>query len=95
MPGASPEHGKQLIVANGCGACHTIPGIRGADARIGTDLHHWHSQRYIVGKYGNYERNLIRWLMNPQRLNPGTLMPNLGLSREQARDIAAYLYERT
>jgi cytochrome c len=95
VPGGDPDRGKQLIVDVGCGACHSIPGIRGADARVGTDLHDWRAQRYIAGKYGNNEETLIAWLMNPQRLNPGTLMPNLGLSRADARDIAAYLYERT
>jgi cytochrome c2 len=95
VPGGDPDRGKQLIVDIGCGACHTIPGIPGADARVGTDLHDWREQRYIAGKYGNNEKTLIAWLMNPQRLNPGTLMPNLRLSRTDARDIAAYLYERT
>jgi cytochrome c1 len=34
----------------------------------------------------------VRWLVNPQAVEPATAMPNLGLSQEQAQDIAAYLY---
>ncbi len=29
--------------------------------------------------------------MDPQRIEPGTLMPDLGVSRAEARDIAKYL----
>jgi cytochrome c1 len=35
---------------------------------------------------------LILWLQNPQAVEPGTVMPNLGLTEIEARDIAAYLY---
>jgi cytochrome c len=31
-------------------------------------------------------------LRNPQSIEPGTIMPDLGLSESEARDIAAYLY---
>jgi cytochrome c1 len=29
--------------------------------------------------------------MNPQALKPGTIMPNLGLTDEQATNVVAYL----
>ena len=32
--------------------------------------------------------------MTPQRFEPGGAMPNLGVSEDDARDMAAYLYAR-
>ena len=33
VPGGDADRGAQLVQAYGCGACHTIAGIRGADAK--------------------------------------------------------------
>ena len=35
--------------------------------------------------------NLVIWLRDPQKVVPGNAMPNLNLTDEQSRDIAAYL----
>jgi cytochrome c1 len=35
---------------------------------------------------------LIRWIETPQAIEPGTAMPNLGVTEQRARDMAAYLY---
>jgi cytochrome c1 len=35
---------------------------------------------------------MVRWLMHPQQVLPGTQMPDLGLTDDQARKIAAYLH---
>ena len=32
------------------------------------------------------------WLQEPQTIEPGTIMPNLGVSQEEARDMAAFLF---
>jgi len=95
VPGASPSQGKDGIVEYGCSACHTIPGIRGADAIVGPSLDDTRGKRFIAGRFPNTPGNLESWIMRPQQMLPGTLMPNLGVSREEAREIAAYLYDRT
>jgi cytochrome c1 len=46
----------------------------------------------IAGHLPNTPANLVRWIMHPQEVAPGTLMPDLGVPERQARDIAAYLY---
>lgn len=33
----------------------------------------------------------MRWLQDPQSIEPATLMPDVGVSPHEARDIAAYL----
>jgi putative membrane protein len=92
VPGGSPVRGASALERFGCGSCHTIPGIRGADALVGPPLNDWSRRGYIAGELPNNAANLIRWIMDPQAVEPGTAMPNLGVSEEQARDIAAYLF---
>ena len=93
MPDADPEAGRVLITRFGCGTCHVIPGVRAADGLVGPPLTDWSRRVYLAGRYPNSPDNLVRWLLDPPRHAPATVMPDLDLSPEQARDIAAYLYE--
>jgi cytochrome c2 len=92
VPGGDADRGAKLIAHYGCGSCHAIAGIEGADGRVGPSLHHLADERNIAGEIPNTPRNAIRWIMDPRRIEPGTIMPDLGVTRRQARDIAAYLY---
>ena len=47
---------------------------------------------YIAGEVPNTSENLVQWLEVPQSIEPGTAMPNLGVTEGEAREIAAYLY---
>ena len=90
--GGDPGRGAKQIVAIGCGACHTIPGISGADALVGPPLDKMGRRVYLAGLLRNTPDNMVTWLRYPQRIVPGNAMPDMHLSEEQARDIAAYLY---
>jgi cytochrome c len=92
VPGGHPRRGRALIRAYGCGACHIIPGIRTARGLVGPPLNAFARRTIIAGELPNTPDNLIRWLQHPQAIEPNNAMPDLGLSRRQARDIAAYLY---
>lgn len=92
VPGGNADRGKQAIERYGCGSCHSIPGISGADGRVGPPLHDLRSRRFIAGRLENSPDNVVRWIMNPQQLSPGTIMPDLGVGNREARDIVAYLY---
>jgi cytochrome c len=92
VPGGTAANGPRLVQAYGCGACHAIPGVRGADGEVGPSLAHFNDRRYIAGKLPNTAANLVRWIMAPQAVEPGTVMPDLGVGAPQARDLAAYLY---
>ncbi len=83
--------GKEAIEKYGCGACHTIPGVKEADSLVGPPLTHFAERSFIAGQLANTEENLARWIRNPQTVEPGTAMPNLGVSAEDAENIAAYL----
>ena len=87
-----PKQGAILLSAHGCGGCHTIPGVSGADGTIGPPLTGYARRVYIAGKFPNQPDNLTRWIRDPQSIEPGTAMPNLPVNEAEARDMAAYLY---
>jgi cytochrome c len=88
----SPRHGQQLIKAYGCGSCHAIPGIPGADATVGPPLAGIAARSYIAGVLTNEPDHMVRWLIDPPAVDSLTAMPRVGLSVRDAHDVAAYLY---
>ena len=92
VSGAHPDAAPKVMEAFGCGSCHMIPGVDGADGRVGPNLAGMGNRWSIAGHLPNTPANLVRWIMHPQEVAPGTLMPDLGVPERQARDIAAYLY---
>jgi len=90
--GGDPIRGSAVIEQSSCGACHTIPGIRGAHGMAAAPLV-WFSRRtFIAGEVPNTPENLVRWITSPQSIEARTAMPAVGLTDQQARDVAAYLY---
>lgn len=92
--GGDAQEGRKLLVAYGCPACHVIPGIRGARGTVGPPLTDFARRAYIAGTYPNRPDLLVSWISNPPAMAPSTAMPNMGVSPDQARHIAAYLYGR-
>ena len=90
--GGDSRRGAEVIAQFGCGACHTIPGIRAANGLVGPPLYFFSRRTFIAGQLPNTPTNLARWVLDPPAIEPGTAMPKLGLSDQQARDVAAYLY---
>jgi cytochrome c1 len=82
-----------IMVANGCTGCHTISGVPGAHGLVGPQLDATLATRIFVGGVlSNNSENLVRWIRAARQVNPHTAMPSTGISEQQARDIAAYLY---
>jgi cytochrome c len=88
----SVSRGKQAISRYGCAACHTIPGISSPEGQVGSDLTYVAQRAEIAGKFPNDPKTMTRWLMHPQTLEPGSGMPEMGISERDARDMTAYLY---
>jgi len=87
-----PNKGKDLILAVGCGACHIVPGIVGANGTVGPPLDHMARRQYVAGVLRNTPENLVHWIQHPQQVVPGNAMPEMGISEEEAKQMAAYLY---
>jgi cytochrome c1 len=92
VAGGDPEQGAKLIRQFGCGSCHTIPGISGADGLVGPPLDHMGERTIVAGLLPNTPENLRAWLKDPQAIVPGNAMPNSELTDNEAKDVAAFLY---
>ena len=90
--GGDPERGRTSLDGFGCGACHVIPGVAGARGMVGPPLTMFAHRAYIAGQLPNQPQNLVRWIQDPQAVEPGTAMPDLGVTPAIARDMAAFLY---
>ncbi len=75
-----------------CGACHAIPDVGGAGGTAGPALERFGRLSYIAGGIPNVPPRLVAWLLDPPALKPGTTMPDMGLTEQEARHIAAFLY---
>lgn len=84
--------GETLIEDFDCGSCHSIPGVDGANGLVAPPLTYFARRTFIAGQLPNKPENLVRWLLDPPAVEPGTAMPDLGLTNAQARHITAYLY---
>lgn len=87
--------GEAAIAKYGCGSCHVIPGVRIARGLVGPPLTDFAGRAYIAGRVTNTAENLVAWIQRPDSVEPGTVMPTLGVSERDARDIASYLYLET
>ncbi|USI72341.1 c-type cytochrome [Sphingomonas morindae] len=92
MTGGSAAAGAIAFGRYGCGACHRVRAIAGADGTVGPPLDHFARRTLIAGRFANDPAKLAAWLETPQRLVPGSGMPDLGVTPRDARDMAAYLY---
>jgi cytochrome c len=92
-PGSPAALGQQIIATKPCVGCHTIPGIPGANGTVGPNLAGVASRPRIAGGAvpNAGPDDLKAWILNPPGLKPGTAMPNVGLTDQEATNIAAYL----
>jgi cytochrome c oxidase assembly factor CtaG/cytochrome c2 len=92
VTGGRVKQGAVAIGKYGCGACHTIPRMPGANATVGPPLDRLALRTYLAGHLINTPANLIQWIQHPQAIDPHNAMPDLGVTDQEARDIAAFLY---
>src|SRR5512138_317525 len=64
-------HGAAAIYQYGCGTCHQIPGIRGADGMAGPTLKNLSERSILAGHLSNNPDNLMMWIEHPQHVLPG------------------------
>lgn len=83
--------GRDALQQYLCVTCHAIPGVPGARHHVGPSLAGMADRSRIAGVLPNTPDNMRQWLMDPQRIKPGSAMPALGLREQDARDIAAFL----
>lgn len=85
------QRGRELLARYHCGSCHTIPGVAAAQGQVSASLAAYGRRSYIAGRVANETSTLARWIADPASVVPGTRMPNMGVSADDARDMALYL----
>ena len=81
----------ELMRQYGCPACHVIPHVPGAVGKVGPSLESLNRRCYLAGSLQNTPDNLRNWIMHPQHYQPGTAMPEMGVTRPDAERMAAFL----
>jgi cytochrome c oxidase subunit 2 len=59
---------------------------------VGPNLANVGARTYIAaGTLKNTDENLAHWIRDPQGIKKGVLMPNLGVTADEARSLVAFL----
>lgn len=83
--------GETIFMTGACMGCHAVNGTM-AMGGLGPNLTHFASRGTFAGSsLENTPETVAQWLTNPQALKPGNSMPNLHLTQDQVRTLAAYL----
>lgn len=83
--------GKRALQQYACITCHEIPDVVGAIHPVGPPLAGMARRGFIGGVLPNTRANMVRWLRDPQAIDAHTAMPNLGVTEQDAHDLAAFL----
>lgn len=96
QPPATPsdpllQEGQQIFLTSTCAYCHAIEGTS-AVGLLGPDLTHLASRRTLAaGSVPNTPGHLSGWIIDPQHIKPGNLMPASQLSGPELQALLAYL----
>jgi cytochrome c len=94
VTGGDPQRGEAMFIQYGCGSCHAAKGVRTATGMVGPPMDGMALRMIIAGHLANTPDNMQRWIRDPQKVSPGTAMPDLNVGATDARDITAFLYTR-
>ena len=74
LTGGDPARGRVAARQYGCGTCHQIRGLPGADGLVGPPLDGIGARAYVAGVLTNTPPNLTRWIQSPRDIDPLTAM---------------------
>ena len=85
------RRGREIFLVGQCAMCHSIQGTAAA-SNAGPDLTHLASRRTIAaGTLPNTRGALAGWIVDPQRIKPGTRMPPNLLRPQDLDALLTYL----
>jgi len=86
-----PRRGRHVLPQYGCHGCHVIEGVVGSNVHVGPPLRNLARRDTLPGGRPNTLEHLVQWLRDPQAIDAHTAMPSLGVTQQDALDMAAYL----
>jgi cytochrome c1 len=90
---ADPRRGRELVSDKGCVACHTFPDVPWPRGGLGPSLEHFGRQGLIAGRLPNQPGVLMQFVRDAPAHLPGTAMPAIPMTEQEARDVTAYLLQ--
>jgi cytochrome c oxidase subunit 2 len=96
-PNPVAQRGQQVFMSAGCVFCHTVRGLNDKSidrsaVDLGPDLTHLKSRLTIAGASLTQNRgNLAGWIIDPQHVKPGSLMPNQYMNSQDLQTLLAYM----
>ena len=89
----NPVAGRALFATKGCAGCHGVVGMASANGITGPNLSNVTLRPRLANEaIENNPETMVKWIMDPPAMKPGTAMPKLGVNEQEARDLAAFLY---
>ncbi len=83
--------GKNIFLKSTCSSCHTIKGTT-AQGKIGPDLTHIGSRSTLLsGMLINTDSNLMKWISDPQKIKPGSMMPKFIYQQDSIKDLVSFI----
>jgi cytochrome c2 len=99
LGGGDAERGKELAGSRGCLTCHEFTGAARPDGaatipalsqqQLGAQIVRAPDLRFVRDRFR--PEVLVKWIVDPSSVKKGALMPTLGVSEQEAKDLAAYL----
>lgn len=90
---ADVKRGRQLVTDKGCVACHAFPDVKWPRGSLGPSLENFGKQGLIAGRLPNQPGVLMQFVRNAPAQIPGTAMPAVPMTDQEARDVSAYLLQ--
>lgn len=72
-------------------ACHSFPDVKWPRGGLGPSLENFARQGLIAGRLPNQPGVLMQFVRDAPALVPGTAMPAIQMTDQEARDVTAYL----
>jgi cytochrome c len=91
VAGGDAAEGRRIVAAQGCTACHEVPGFGAPQGQAGPSLRGFGRRGYVAGVLPNTPDNLLRFLRNPPSVAPRTAMPAPAIDEAELRHVAAFL----
>ena len=85
------QRGRTLVAWYGCIGCHEVPAMP-LVGFVGPPLRGVARRSYLAGRLPNTPENMVRWIRHPGQVDTDTVMPEMNIGEQDARDIAAFLY---
>jgi len=89
------KKGEEIVASIGCLGCHNLEEPKDTVKRTRDTLNREHGPALVGMSSKTSKAWIFQWLKDPQRYHPGTRMPDLRLTDNEAADAAAFLTQGT